>query len=149
MTQLRKTEYTDLWFKDWCRENLTDSRDGLNISDIDLILQNWKTKNVMILEIKCFMQTMTKPQWWIYRQIDYALKQTNFIGYNYKGVYLLRFRSDSINDDIYIYRLKFDEKEEALFVKEGYKEYLKLPEVHKITESELKYFLSNYKIKDD
>lgn len=147
MTQLRKTEYTDLWFKDWCRENLTDSRNGLNISDIDLVLQNWKTRELMILEIKCFMQTMTETQWWIYKQIDYALRNTNFNGYIFKGVFLLRFRSDTINDDMYVYDLKFDDEEYKLFEKEGFKKYLRLPEKYKITEEKLKILLSNFTTK--
>jgi len=32
---------------DWVRENLPDSSTGFLVSDLDFILENWKTKNII------------------------------------------------------------------------------------------------------
>jgi hypothetical protein len=52
MTQEEKTGNRDLRFNQWIRQNLPDSETGFEASDVDMILFNYKTKRMAILEIK-------------------------------------------------------------------------------------------------
>ena len=52
MTRKEITGVRDLTFSGWVRRKLPDSSTGFSASDLDFILWNWKSKKVMMLEIK-------------------------------------------------------------------------------------------------
>jgi hypothetical protein len=52
MTRSEITGIRELKFSEWIRNNLPDSKLGFMVSDLDFILYNYKTKKIMLLEIK-------------------------------------------------------------------------------------------------
>lgn len=62
MTRPEITGIRPLDFSRWIRQRLPDSSTGFSASDLDFILWNWKTKKVILLEIKTRNAQMKKGQ---------------------------------------------------------------------------------------
>jgi hypothetical protein len=98
MTRPEITGTRSLVFSQWVREKLPDSQTGFCVSDLDFILWNWKTKQVMLLEIKTYnteIKTFQRMMWkcldnWIAKGID-----ENWI---YHGFHLIKFEASDFND---------------------------------------------------
>lgn len=87
MTRKEYLGTRDLSFSAWVRENLPDSSTGYCASDLDFFLWNWKTKKVIMLELKSYKSIPRKWQeimWnniskWIHNGID---ETWTFLGYH-------------------------------------------------------------------
>ena len=98
MTRVEITGRRCLTFSQWIREKLPDSSTGFSASDLDFILWNWKTKKVMMLEIKtrnCEPRIGQKMMWqnlnkWMRRGID--------DGWTYLGFNLIVFEKKDFDD---------------------------------------------------
>lgn len=88
MTKKEMTGIRDLTFSAWVRENLPDSSTGYMASDLDFIFWNYKTKKVMLIEIKtrnADVKTWQRIMWsnidkWIKNGID---SNWTYLGFNY------------------------------------------------------------------
>lgn len=87
MTRREFSGKRDLTVSGWIRENLPDSSTGFLVSDLDFILYNYKTKRIMLLEVKQHGKEMATWQnnlfknlaLWISKGID---KDWNFLGFH-------------------------------------------------------------------
>ena len=77
MTRKEVTGIRDLTFSSWIRKKLPDSSTGFSVSDLDFILWNWKTKKVMMLEIKTRNSKPTKGQQIMWQNINQWIKRAN------------------------------------------------------------------------
>ena len=88
MTRAEQTGKRDLGFSQWIRKNLPDSYTGYSVSDIDFMLWNWKTKKVMILEIKTRMSYPRKGQKMMFSLLNNWLIEGVADNWQYKGCLL-------------------------------------------------------------
>lgn len=107
MTRQEVTGKRPLDFSQWVRKSLPDSSTGFSASDIDFILWNWKTKKVMLLEIKTRNGDLRKGQ----RMMFELLHKWLTIGVNgrwkYCGFHLVQFEKTTFEDG----RTYFDRNE--------------------------------------
>ena len=52
MTRKEQSNTRELTFSKWIRDKLPDSSNGFAVSDLDFICWNWKSKEIIMLEIK-------------------------------------------------------------------------------------------------
>ena len=98
MTRKEITGHRDLFFSQWIRKKLPDSSTGYCVSDLDFIVWNWKTKEVMMLEIKTrnsYPRPFQKIMWlnihnWVLNGITKE--------WNYYGFHLIQFQNNSFTD---------------------------------------------------
>ena len=70
MTRPEFSGIRDLTFSGWIRKNLPDSSTGTLVSDLDFIIYNYKTKNILLLEIKTHNANLKKWQQDIFNLLD-------------------------------------------------------------------------------
>ena len=96
---MTKPEYTfnrDNFFSGWVRKNLPKSADGLVISDVDMILSNYKQRKIMLLEIKLRSKDIEQWQRQLFNKIHQWIKDGIKIdkdGWQYRGFYKLQFEN--------------------------------------------------------
>ena len=80
--------HKDFAINNWLREKLPSGPQGLVISDLDFILYNYKTKRLMLIELK---QYGREVEWWqkqlfnvLHTAMTYGLKNTKieYLGFN-------------------------------------------------------------------
>lgn len=98
MTKPEITGKRSLQFSDWIRKNLPDSSTGFAVTDIDFVLWNYKTKRMMILEIKLRKAVASYSQWSFYRLLNRWLKQSVDDGWTYLGINLIQFEKLDFSD---------------------------------------------------
>jgi len=98
MTRKEITGQRDLTFSEWIRENLPNSFSGFCVTDVDFFLYNFKTKKIMILEIKTRNKEMAKWQNIFYKNIDEWLRVGVPQDWTYRGAYLIKFENTFFND---------------------------------------------------
>jgi len=84
-------------FNDWVRENLPDSYDGFLASDLDLILYNYKTKKVMLLEVKTRKAKLKEWQKQMFENIDRWLKK-GCDNFEYLGFNIIRLEGTDLTN---------------------------------------------------
>lgn len=94
-------------YNDWIRQNLPDSDSGYLVSDLDFVIENWKTKNIMLLEVKTNNVDMAKGQQILFSNIDEWIKKGISDNWTYHGFHLLQFEKTSPDDG----KIYFDKNE--------------------------------------
>jgi hypothetical protein len=108
MTKKENSGVRDLTFSGWVREKLPDSKTGFVASDLDFILCNYKTKKIMLLEIKTHNKKLPIWQKLLFENISEALVNGLRKDYEYLGFHTITFEnSNFINglvklDGVYI-----------------------------------------------
>ena len=108
MTRQEVTGTRDLTFSGWIREHLPDSSTGFLASDLDFILWNWKTRRLMLIEVKTRGAKMRFWQESLFKMFDNLI----LIGaehlcpaIEYRGFHCIRFENTSFDDG----RVYFDD----------------------------------------
>ncbi|MCH8862636.1 MAG: hypothetical protein IID51_09005 [Proteobacteria bacterium] len=70
MTKQEVTGIRELKFSQWIRDNLPDSSTGFICSDLDFIIENYKTKKIMLLEIKTRNRELKTWQRILFNNLD-------------------------------------------------------------------------------
>ena len=103
--KMTRPEYLDarsLFVSDWMRANLPDSSKGLTITDLDFILYNYKTNQLMLLEVK---QCNGKPSWSqteVFKILHKACgKGLPKDDYEYLGFHLLKSEEETFRGQIW------------------------------------------------
>jgi len=98
MTRQEYTNTRDLSFSGWVRKNLPDSATGLMVSDLDFILQNYKTKTLMLLEVKTHNSKLKSWQSNLFKNLDRWIKNGIESDWNYLGFHIVKFENTFFND---------------------------------------------------
>lgn len=98
MTRSEITGIRELNFSKWVREKLPDSSTGFLASDLDFILFNYKTKKIMLLEIKTRNKELKTWQKILFDNLDKWLKKGIDIDWLYLGFHTIRFENTFFND---------------------------------------------------
>jgi len=83
---------------DWIREKLPDSNFGYMVSDLDFILQNYKTKKVMLIEVKTRKSDCKIWQKKLFKNINNWLKKGIDENWQYLGFHLIQFENTCFKD---------------------------------------------------
>jgi hypothetical protein len=97
-TRKEFTGIRDLTFSQWVRNRLPDSNTGFSVSDLDFILWNWKTKKVMMLEIKTRNSYPRKGQKMMWRNINKWIKKGIDDDWTYLDFNLITFENTNFED---------------------------------------------------
>jgi len=117
MTAKERTGMRDIKFSNWIREKLPDSNTGYSVSDLDFMLWNWKTKKVMLLEIKCRMVELKPNQYIMIKNIHNWIKKGIDQEWTYLGYNLVMFEGDTFdNGKVYLNRNEISEKDLIQFL---------------------------------
>lgn len=87
-----------LKFNDWMRVNLPSSNTGYSISDLDVVLWNYKHKKIMFLEIKTKMNYPSEGQKIMWSNIDKWIKKGIDNNWTYCGFRLIQFENYCFDD---------------------------------------------------
>lgn len=97
-TRKEITGIRDLTFNNWIRNNLPDSNTGFSASDLDFILWNWKTKKVIMLELKSRNSYPRKGQKMMWHKINNWMIKGVDDDWTYLGFHLIVFENTSFED---------------------------------------------------
>jgi len=112
MTRKEITGIRDLTFSRWIRKKLPDSSTGYSVSDLDFVLWNWKTKKVMMLEIKTRSDLPRKGQKYMWKNINNWMRKGVDDGWKYLGFNLIVFeKTDFLDGKCYLNNKEITEKE--------------------------------------
>jgi len=79
-------------FRNWIRRNAeVDSRDGYNLTDVDIVWENDLKEKWMVIEEKCKMATPKPKQVRLLRRIDTAGRRCS----SFCGTHLVQFQNTS------------------------------------------------------
>jgi len=107
MTRQELTGTRDLEVSSWIRKNLPDSKTGFMVTDLDFILYNYKSKKLMLVEVKTRKAKMKTWQQNIFTMLDKIIKKgAADIGVKYYGFHCIRFEGTFFNNG----RCMFDDK---------------------------------------
>lgn len=106
MTKQEITKERDLYFSRWIRKNCKDSSCGMIVQDIDFIIRNYKTGEMIMVEEKKRKGKMSYSQEKTYRLLDGVFKRSNEM--KYRGFYLIVFSHTSFEDGVCYVRRPFD-----------------------------------------
>lgn len=78
----------------WIRQYLRPSGDGLSVTNLDYVIEDYKNKKIMLLEEKQNNGNIHRAQFLTFEVVDYALSQRALrSNYEYWGFYVLRFKN--------------------------------------------------------
>lgn len=98
MTRPEYSNTRELKMSHWIRENLPDSSTGFLVSDLDFIIENYKTKNLMLLEIKTRNAELKQWQKKLFSNLDKWIKKGIDEDWNYLGFHLIKFENTFFTD---------------------------------------------------
>jgi len=98
MTRKEFSNIRDLTFSQWIRNNLPDSSCGYMVSDLDFILQNYKTKKVILLEVKTRCSNLKIWQKQLFGNLDKWIANGISEDWQYLGFHLIQFENTCFND---------------------------------------------------
>lgn len=98
MTRQEFSHNRDLTFSGWIRQNLPDSSTGFMVSDLDFIIQNYKTKKIMLLEIKTRNTDLKYWQSNLFNNLDKWIKRGIDNDWRYLGFHIIKFENTCFND---------------------------------------------------
>ena len=112
MTRQEITGVRSLDFSSWVRAKLPDSSTGFSASDLDFILWNWKTRKIMLLEIKTRNAIPRQGQKIMWKKLNKWLADGIEKDWQYLGFHLIQFEKTSFEDgNCYLdYKLITEEK---------------------------------------
>ena len=85
-------------FNEWVRKNLPSSATGFLASDLDFILFNYKTRNIMLLEIKTRGKELKTWQSILFNNLDKWLKRGIDSDWEYHGFNYITYEKTNFND---------------------------------------------------
>jgi hypothetical protein len=99
MTRPEFSNARDLTFSHWIREKLPDSFTGFLVSDLDFIIENYKTKKIMLIETKTNNGELREWQKRLFKNIDKWLKRgTEEEDWEYLGFHVIQFEKTGFHD---------------------------------------------------
>lgn len=101
MTRQEFSGKRDLTFSGWIRENLPDSATGYLVTDLDFILFNWKTKKIMLLEVKQYKKQIRMWQKKLYQLLHTALSRGLPKDVEYLGTHLITFEKNDFKNNVW------------------------------------------------
>jgi hypothetical protein len=107
MTRQELTNTRDLTFSGWIRNNLPDSSSGYMVSDLDFILYNYKTKQIMLVEVKTRNAELKTWQYNMFNNIEKWLEKGIDSDWNFLGFHVIQFENTCFEDG----KCFFDNKE--------------------------------------
>jgi len=91
MTRQEHSGTRDLFFSGWIRSNLPDSYSGFRVTDLDFILANVETKQIMLIEVKQHGAEVRPWQRSVFNLIHHALTNGIDVEWTYHGFHRVRF----------------------------------------------------------
>lgn len=116
MTKQEKTGIRDLFFSQWIRNNLPDSSTGFLVTDIDFVLSNYKSKKIMILEVKCFNGQKQDWQDKIYNFIANCIKNGKPDDWTFYGYHFIQFENNDFSGKCFLDGKEISEAELKKFL---------------------------------
>ena len=111
MTCKEKTGIRDLTFSKWIRENLPNSSTGFMVTDVDFIIYNYKSKKIIIVEIKTRNSEIKQWQRIFYKNLNRWIKNGIDNNWEYLGVHLIKFDNTNFeNGNCYLDNKIIDDK---------------------------------------
>jgi len=98
MTRREITGIRELNFSGWIRKKLPDSITGFIVSDLDFIFENYKTKKIMLTEIKTRNSKLKLWQRILYENLDRWIKKGIDNDWQYLGFHTITFENTFFND---------------------------------------------------
>lgn len=87
---INKDQFTP--FGIWVREYIRNSNQGICVTNLDFVIEDFRKKKIMLLEEKQNGGVIHKGQFLTFDVLDFALrKSTPKSGYEYWGFFLLQF----------------------------------------------------------
>ena len=111
MTRQEQSGKRDLTVNNWIRNKLPDSSTGFMVSDLDFILYNYKTKKLMLLEIKQYGKQIPTWQRNLFNILHHALQIGLASDIEYLGFHLVRFEKQDFSGKIYLDNQEVTEQE--------------------------------------
>lgn len=106
MTRQEFSHTRDLTMSGWIRKNLPESAIGYLVTDLDFILYNYKTKKIMLLEIKTRKAKLKSWQENIFKNLALWISKGISPDWEFLGFHTLRFENTFFTDG----RACFDNK---------------------------------------
>ena len=88
----------DLRVNNWVHKFYPNGCDGFTVTDIDLVIQNYKTKRIIFIETKTRNSEKSKFQIILFRNINRWLKQGIDKDWEYLGFYTIKFENTYFDD---------------------------------------------------
>jgi hypothetical protein len=104
-TMQERTGTRSLEVSKWMRKSLKKSRLGLNISDIDTVLDEYNQKKIMLIEFKTHGKDITWAQRQTFGRLNKIMKAgSSVINYEYRGFFVIRLSGEcpETSEEIYI-----------------------------------------------
>ncbi len=98
MTRQEQTGIRDLTFSQWIRNKLPDSATGYSVTDLDFVLWNYKTKCVMIIEVKTRNTLPRTGQKIMFHHLHRWISNGIDKGWKYLGFHLIVFENTNFQD---------------------------------------------------
>lgn len=103
MTRNEFSNTRELFVSQWIRKNLPDSSTGFMVTDLDWILSNYKTKKIMLLEVKSRTGTIKNWQRNIFKNLNKWISRGIDDDWIYLGFHLLQLSCDKIENSICLF----------------------------------------------
>lgn len=107
MTRTEITGIRPLDFSKWIRTELPDSASGFSVSDLDFVIWNWKTKKVIMLEIKTRMSIPRKGQYMMWKNLEKWIAKGIDEDWTFHGFHFIKFENTNFEDG----KVFYDDKE--------------------------------------
>lgn len=98
MTRQEFTNTRDLTFSKWIRANLPNSSTGYLVTDLDFVIFNYVSKNLLLMEVKTRGSKLKYWQSELFNLLDKCLKEGIKAPYNYLGFHLISFENANFKD---------------------------------------------------
>lgn len=114
MTRNEFSNNRELFVSQWIREKLPDSSTGFMVTDLDWILSNYKTKKIMLLEVKTRTGNIKIWQRNIFNNLNHWIQKGIDDEWIYLGFHLLQLSCEKIENSILLFDGKTIEEDELI-----------------------------------
>lgn len=104
MTRKELTGIRDLTFSQWIRSNLPCSSTGFMVTDLDFILSNYKTKKIMLIEVKTRNADIKTWQKHIFTNLHKWIHNGISKDWTYLGFHLIQFENQDMASNCFFDR---------------------------------------------
>lgn len=101
MTRQELTGERNLFFSGWIRKNLPDSKDGFTATDLDFFFRNYKTKSLMLIEVKTHGGEMHYGQKESLTLLDKIIERGCPADWRYHGFHVVTFSGTDFTEPVY------------------------------------------------
>lgn len=101
MTRQELTGERNLFFSGWIRNNLPSSESGFTATDLDFFLRNYKTKSLMLIEVKTHGGTMHFGQKESLTLLNQIIERGCPADWRYYGFHVITFAGTDFTDPVY------------------------------------------------